>query len=75
MTFGQALEALKAGKRISRAGWNGKGMYLFLVPGMPESEPALLPCIGMYTATGEVLHGWLASQTDMLVSDWQVAES
>lgn len=75
MTFGQALEALQAGKRVSRAGWNGKGMYLFLVPGLPESGPPSLPCIGMYTATGAVLHGWLASQTDMLVSDWQVVES
>ena len=33
MNFGQAIEALKAGKRVSRAGWNGKGMFLFLVPG------------------------------------------
>lgn len=32
MNFGQAIEALKAGKRVSRAGWNGKGMYLWLMP-------------------------------------------
>lgn len=32
LNFGQALEALKAGKRISRSGWNGKGMYLWLLP-------------------------------------------
>lgn len=31
-TFGDAIEALKAGKRVSRAGWNGKGMYLWLLP-------------------------------------------
>lgn len=30
MPFGLALEALKKGKRVARAGWNGKGMYLFL---------------------------------------------
>lgn len=30
--FGQAIEALKAGKRVSREGWNGKGMFLFLLP-------------------------------------------
>lgn len=28
-TFGQAIEALKSGKRVSRAGWNGKGMFIF----------------------------------------------
>jgi len=32
LTFGQALEALKQGERITRAGWNGKGMWLFLLP-------------------------------------------
>lgn len=32
MTFGLAIEALKAGKRVCRAGWNGKGMYLWLLP-------------------------------------------
>lgn len=32
MNFGQALEALKQGKRIARQGWNGKGMFLFLLP-------------------------------------------
>lgn len=29
-TFGEALEALKAGKRVAREGWNGKGMWLSL---------------------------------------------
>lgn len=32
LNFGQAIEALKAGKRVSRQGWNGKGMYLWLLP-------------------------------------------
>ncbi len=30
--FGQAIEALKKGKRVAREGWNGKGMFLFLLP-------------------------------------------
>lgn len=33
MNFGQALEELKKGGRVAREGWNGKGMFLFLVPG------------------------------------------
>lgn len=32
LNFGQALEALKQGKKASREGWNGKGMFLFLLP-------------------------------------------
>jgi hypothetical protein len=30
LTFGQAIEAVKQGKRISRQGWNGKGMFVFM---------------------------------------------
>lgn len=33
MTFGLAIEALKAGKKVARAGWNGKGMWLALQAG------------------------------------------
>lgn len=31
MDFGKALEALKQGKKVTRRGWNGKGMYLWLL--------------------------------------------
>ena len=47
LTFGAAIEALKSGKRVCRAGWNGKGMFLFLLPasdGIPTKvihDPAL----------------------------------
>ena len=33
MNFGEAIEALKQGKRVSRAGWNGRGAWLALTPG------------------------------------------
>jgi len=36
MSFGLAIEALKLGKRVARAGWNGKGMWLVLVPGTKD---------------------------------------
>jgi hypothetical protein len=45
--IGYAVAALKAGKRVARAGWNGKGMFLFLLPagdGIPTKvihDPAL----------------------------------
>lgn len=32
LNFGAAIEAIKAGRRVSRKGWNGKGMFLFLLP-------------------------------------------
>lgn len=87
MNFGQAIEALKEGKRVARAGWNGKGMFLFLVPGsnfIVNREPLLSimgegaqityrPHIDMKDAEGKVVP-WLASQTDMLAEDWQIVE-
>lgn len=33
LTFGAALEALKAGQSVARAGWNGKGMFIYLNKG------------------------------------------
>jgi hypothetical protein len=83
MDFGKAIEALKEGRRVARAGWNGKGMFLFLVPGsnfVVNREPLLSimgegttityrPHIDMKDAEGKVVP-WLASQTDMLAEDW-----
>ena len=87
MNFGNAIEALKEGKRVARAGWNGKGLFLFLVPGsnfIVNREPLLSimgegaqityrPHIDMKDAEGKVVP-WLASQTDMLAEDWQIVE-
>lgn len=93
MDFGQAIEALKGGKKVSRSGWNGKGMWLSYSPGndaLPSDKfwsphnkeyaeqnggsAKVLPCITMKTATGEILMGWLASQTDMLAEDWGIVD-
>lgn len=92
LTFGHAIEALKAGYKVARAGWNGKGMWLSLSCNGTRHVEAecfwsphnaqyakenggtalVLPCITMKTATGEILMGWLASQTDILAEDWQI---
>ena len=39
MNFGEALEALKAGKKLKRAGWNGKGMFVVYQKGYPQGIP------------------------------------
>lgn len=40
MNFGQAIEAMKAGQRVSRAGWNGKAMFVYLQKGSkPDVHP------------------------------------
>ena len=72
----------KAGKRVSRTGWNGKSQYI-----------ELATCVSYKNAAGEIINvnhqalgnnaiafvgtsgvqlGWLASQADMLAEDWQI---
>lgn len=91
MNFGQAIAAIKDGKRAARKGWNGKDMWIAYSPGADDLpwdkfwSPAnqdyakqiggsarVLPCITFRTASGEILMGWLASQTDMLAEDWVI---
>jgi hypothetical protein len=85
MNFGEALAALKEGKRVVRKGWNGKGMFIFLVPGStfkvnrppllgiyPEGEEIQYHAhVDMKTAQGDVVP-WVCSQTDMLAEDWEL---
>lgn len=33
MNFGQAIEEMKSGNAVARKGWNGKGMFVYLVSG------------------------------------------
>lgn len=87
LTFGLAIEAMRKGHKVSRSGWNGKGMFLFLVPGsnFKVNRPPLLgiysegtpieyqPHIDMKTAQDTVVP-WLASQSDMLANDWQIVD-
>lgn len=84
-SFSDALRFMKDGRKVARAGWNGKGMFLnFVANGQydvgcavvgdsPENyrNIELLPWIGMKTADNKFVP-WLASQTDMLSNDWCV---
>jgi len=86
MNFSEALKRIKEGHLMSRSGWNGKGMFIFLVPGstfkvsraplnriFPEgTEVKYHGHIDMKTADGMIVP-WLCSQTDMLAEDWDVA--
>lgn len=68
--FGGALSELRKGRLIARAGWNGKDMWIALQ--MPDAKSKMtLPYIFMKTADGALVP-WLASQTDILASDWFV---
>lgn len=82
--FSEALKALKDDKMVARSGWNGKGMFLFLIRGYawdfatdateePINELDTLSFICLKTVD-RTLVPWQASQTDILASDWFIVE-
>lgn len=82
MKIGEAVEAMKQGMRVRRAGWNGKGMHVYLedafgvvIPHPREAHSREYePVICMFTAQGKHQPGWLASQSDLLADDWEVVD-
>lgn len=68
MNFGQAIEKMKAGGRVSRHGWNGRSQWIALQTPDAHSKMSL-PYIYISTVTGHLVP-WLASQSDMLAEDW-----
>ena len=83
LTFGQAIERMKDGERVSRIGWNGKGQYVFLaheadfvtdadISAFDQLEVEVHDMLVLKTAQDTFQPGWLATQTDMLAEDWYV---
>ncbi len=71
-TIGWAVKQLWNRSRVRRAGWNGKNMYLELQT--PDTNSKMtLPYVYMFTAQGDLVP-WLCSQTDLLATDWELAE-
>ena len=87
LTFGDALQALKAGKRVARAGWNGKGMFVYYVRAaayLAQSAAAIeyfgknayVPYAPYLALKGvdERVSTWVPSINDVLAEDWVVLE-
>lgn len=87
MNFGQATELLKAGYKVARKGWNGKGMFVYLVPAASYpaqtraakshfGEDGMVP-YNAYLAiknVDETVSTWVPSVNDCLTEDWTVIE-
>ena len=71
MNFSEILTLIKEGKRVKRAGWNGPGQYLMLQR-PDEHSKMTLPYIYIRTVQDDLVP-WLASQTDILANDWELA--
>jgi hypothetical protein len=87
MDFSHALISIKHGQLLTRSGWNGKGMFIFLVKGSNfkvSREPLLnifeegteivyRPHIDMKYVDGSI-GVWLASMGDIMADDWMLYE-
>lgn len=85
MNFGEALEAVKEGKRIARKGWNGKGMYVYYIPAnsykatteVAREEFGDMVPYNPYFAIKNVnntVSTWVPSVNDCLAEDWFIVE-
>jgi len=87
MSFSEALEKIKAGVKVARAGWNGKEMFIFLVGGS-TFKVNRAPLMGIFPAGTQIdyhahvdmktadskIVPWSCTQTDMLAMDWETVE-
>jgi hypothetical protein len=87
LNFGQAIEAAKAGKRVARTGWNGSGMFAYIVPAASYpaqtgaakahfGENALVPYRAYWAlkTAQEDIATWTPSGSDSLAEDWVILD-
>lgn len=85
MNFGQAIELMKVGKKMCRDGWNGKGLFVYLVPAASYpaqtgaakehyGEGAMVPYKAYFAIKGsdEEVSTWVPSVGDCLAEDWKI---
>lgn len=82
--IGWAIRNVKAGKKATRKGWNGKGQYICLASEISYRTPEGTIVKPTHTAYGNqaiafvgtsgTQLGWLASQADLLAQDWELVE-
>ncbi len=79
--FGDAIQALMNGQCVRRAGWNGKGMFVYRLHVEPAAVPNVVldgsavsfaPCSCLFTAQKVHQPGWNAAQPDMQALDWEI---
>ena len=79
MNFGNAIESLKLGQKLSREGWNGKGIFIELqtpdVNSKMSSPYIYIDTTGLLTDNNNAPRSvvpWLPSQTDLMADDWSI---
>lgn len=74
MNFGQALEALKEGKKVARKGWNGKGMWVRIVEAATIGNNTNILSFFIIKNISDTFNTWVPSVSDLLAEDWSVVD-
>lgn len=77
MDFGEAIKALKEGRKVQREGWNGKNMWIeFNDPDWVGKHSTIRQhaFITLILSNGEFQPGWNASTPDILSEDWKIVD-
>ena len=71
MTFGEALESMKEGRKVARTGWNGRGQFAAMQ--VPDAHSKMAePYCYLCNVQGKLIP-WVPSQGDLFADDWQLA--
>ena len=85
INFGDVIYMLKLGKKAARTGWNGKGMFVFLVNGSTFNV-SRAPLLGIFPEGTEInyrphidiknvdgsISTWVPSIGDVMAEDWAI---
>jgi hypothetical protein len=73
MNFEKALELIKGGAALTRAGWVNAHVYLERAALLCDAGQKCEPCLVLFTHKGSnatYQPGWLPSQADLFAEDW-----
>ena len=87
MNFSKALELIKSGELLQRAGWNGRDQFVFLVEGS-EFKVNREPLLSIFDEGTDIVYRahidmkyqdgsigvWLASMGDLMAEDWVMVD-
>ena len=67
MNFGEAIQAMKDGKRVCRKGWKNKWLA---INNLEYDCPSFI-YLGIDDAADKV-HPWTPTQSEMMAEDWEI---
>ena len=86
LNFGQAIEAAKQGLKVARTGWNGSGMFAYIVPTeecekyevekkhFKEESKFIVRQHWRLKTVQEDVASWSPSGSDSLAEDWIILD-